>query len=624
MTQRAPATEQTRSGIDPITLSVLLNRFHAIAEQMSLAVERSAWSSVLSLARDFSCAIYDAVPRQVCMFDAIPIHTTSMHLVLGEIARTFAGDVRDGDIFACNDPYRGNTHIGDLVIATPVFADGAQRFWAVTRGHQLDTGATAPSSVLGTARNVYQEGITIPPIKIVEAGRERTDVIELYLSNVRYRDALRGDLLAQIGSVARAKEQLIALCAEYGAEELLRYVDALIDYADRRMAEEIETIPDGVYEGESWVDSDGAGTANIPVRCLVEVEGDRVTVDWSDSGPQAAGGVNGSYATTTAATGVPFMCSTDADLPHNQGSIDHIVVIARPGTICLAEHPGSTSCATLVPSGAMHDAIGKALAQAVPERVAAGGPRFANCPTLSGIDERTGEAWGLMFFNDGGGGGAAPGADGWPLIASVACLGGLKAMSVELLELLYPLRLERMEIEPESMGYGTSNGGPGIRTVVRPTHGAMTVVTFGDGCENPPHGILGGTPGIGGGQWVERSGDPARTFASSCATLEVPAGGAWVGVSTGGGGYGNPLERDPEAVRRDVGDGLMSRATARRVFGVVVEDTPEARVDSAATMAIRLERRADPVPPVLPTSAGAATWRRAHMRDGDAYLVDPA
>lgn len=610
--------------MDPITLSVLLNRFYAITEQMSLAVERSAWSSVLGICRDFSCAIYDAEPRQLCMFDAIPIHTTSMHLVLREIADAFSGDIVEGDLFACNDPHRGNTHIGDLVIAAPVFVDGAHVFWAVTRGHQHDTGAVAPSSVLGTARDVYQEGITIPPIKLGDAGRTRDDVVELYLANVRFRETLYGDLLAEMGSVRKGAQQLVELCAEYGVDELLLYVDALIDYADRRMAEEIEGIPDGEYLGESWVDADGAGRLNTPVRCTLTVAGDRVTVDWSDSGPQARGAINGTYATTTAASGVPLMCTASPDLPHNQGSIDRITVIARPGTICLAEHPAATSSSVVAPSGAMHDALMKALAGAVPERVAAGGPRMGNCPTFSGVDERTGEPWSFMFFNDGGGSGAALGADGWPLIGTLCCLGGIKTMSVELIELLYPFRLETMEIEPESMGLGRWCGGPGTRAVVRPLHGDMTTITFGDGYDNPPHGVLGGTAGIGGGQWVQGPDEPHRIFGSACARLEAPRSGVWVGVSTGGGGYGDPLARAVEEVRRDARDGLITRATARDVFGVAMDDAADPVVDAVATERLRLEHRRFVGRGVVPTEPGAATWRREQMRDGDVYLLNPS
>lgn len=613
--------ENPAAGVDPILLGVLLHRLYSIAEQMSLAVERSAWSSVLGLCRDFSCAIYDAVPRQVCMFDAIPIHTTSLHIVLREIASAFADDIEDGDVFACNDPYRGNTHIGDLVIAAPVFAEGRHVFWAVTRGHQHDTGAAVPASVVGTARHVYEEGITIPPIKLIERGRERRDVIELYLANVRYRDTLYGDLLAQIGSVRKGQQQVMDLCAEHGVDELLSYVDALIDYSARRMAAEIESIPDGTYRGESWVDSDGAGRVNTAVRCTVSVSGDSITVDWSDSGPQAGGGINGSFATATAASGIPILCMARPELPHNQGSIDRIRVIARPGTICLAEHPASTSSSVVAPSGAMQDAVMRALAQAVPERVSAGGPRMGNCPTLSGIDERTAEPWSVMFFNNGGASGAASGADGWPLIGTLCCLGGIKIMSVELAELLYPFRIETMQIEPESMGFGHWNGGPGVRTVVRPLHGDMTVVTFGDGYDNPPHGALGGTAGIGGGQWCEGPDGGPRTFGSACAKLGVRGGGAWVGVSTGGGGYGDPLQRDIDQVRRDVRDGLISVQTAREVFGVVIDR--DMRADRSATATLRATQPDATRPLLDPDHAASATWRAEQMGPADTYLLNP-
>lgn len=621
---RSPAEanpDHPPDAVDPILLGVLLHRLYAIAEQMSVAIERSAWSSVLGLCRDFSCAVYDAVPRQVCMFDAIPIHTTSLHLVLREIAATFADEIEDGDIFACNDPYRGNTHIGDLVIAAPVFAEGRHVFWAVTRGHQHDTGAAVPASVVGTAGSVFEEGITIPPIKLIDRGRERRDVIELYLANVRYRDTLYGDLLAQIGSVRKGQQQLADLCAEHGVTELLRYVDALIAYSARRMASEIASIPDGTYHGESWVDSDGAGRLNTPVRCAVTVEGESITVDWSGSGPQASGGINGSFATATAASGIPILSTASPELPHNQGSIDCIRVTAEPGTICYAEHPASTSSSVVAPSGAMQDAVMRALALAVPDRVSAGGPRMGNCPTFSGLDERTGEPWSLMFFNNGGASGGALGADGWPLIGSLCCLGGIKTMAVELAELLFPLRIEMMEIEPESMGFGHWNGGPGVRTIVRPLHGAMTVVTFGDGYDNPPHGVLGGTQGIGGGQWCEDPEARGRVFGSACATLRVVPGGAWVGVSTGGGGYGNPIDRDIDQVRRDVRDGLISAATARESFGVIVDDN--LRADRAATAALRSRMRAVLRPLLTPDRPAAATWRSEQMDEADIYLLNP-
>src|SRR5215831_558929 len=210
---------------------------------MTLTLEYTAWTSILALARDFSCALYDGQARQVCMMDALPVHTNSLHVVLEEIARVFEGKIYDGDVIACNDPYSGNTHVGDFVTACPVFYKGKLLFWSVTKGHQLDCGAYIPTSTPATAKDVWQEGLTIPPIKFYEKGNPREDVIRLYLANVRWKEWLYGDLMAQLGSIWTGKKRLLELVQQYGIDELERYIQAIFDYADRRMAVEIRSMP---------------------------------------------------------------------------------------------------------------------------------------------------------------------------------------------------------------------------------------------------------------------------------------------------------------------------------------------------------------------------------------------
>lgn len=610
---------------DPITFSVIMSRFESIANEMTLTLERSAWTSILALCRDFSCAIYDAIPRQICMLDAIPIHTTSLQLVLQEIARSFDGEIKDGDVYLCNDPYRGNTHVGDLVTACPVFIDGQHVFWAATRGHQMDTGAFVPSSVTAEAQNVWQEGLTIPPLKLHDAGVPRPDVLDLYLSNMRYRDALEGDLLAQLGSIEKGRQRLIEFCAEYTTDVVNQYVEEMIAYADRRMAEVIRTMPDGEYHGEGWVDSDGTDKLNIPIRAKVTIHDDRITVDYSESGEQAAGGLNGSEGTSRAAAAIPFLYYVDPDIPHNDGCIRHIDVVLREGTICHPRFPASTSAATIVPSDMMQDAINKAMAAAVPELVIAGSCRCGNVPQFSGIDEAAGEPWGVMFFNNSGGSGAVNGFDGWPLWESQAAAGALKDQPIEQIELLYPLIIEQWEIEPDSMGFGQWNGGPGNRFVVRPIAGGAECITFGDGCANPPHGVLGGTPAIGGGQYVEGVVAGKRRFVGASGHLHIAVGEVWVGVSTGGGGYGNPFDRDPERVRRDAADGIVSWQAAHDIFGVAFTEDESGRLvlDIQETGALRAELRKRPGPLVSPTTPGASTWIKDNMGPGDEYLLNP-
>ncbi|UGS39001.1 hydantoinase B/oxoprolinase family protein [Capillimicrobium parvum] len=620
----APVAQTARGAdYDPITFSVMLSRFNNIANEMTLTLEYTAWTSILALARDYSCAIYDAVPRQICMFDALPIHTTSMHLVLAEMHRAFEGDVHEGDIFMCNAPYRGNTHVGDVVTAEPVFAEGRHLFWSVTKGHQLDVGAIAPSSIVPGAKNVWQEGLHIPPLKIYDRGKPREDVIDLYLTNLRYRDLLHGDLLAQLGSIGKGRARLEELVSDYGADEVLTYVDHIIDYADRRMAEEVRAIPDGTYTAEAWADSDGADSVNIPIRVSVTVDDDMVRVDYTGSGPQSPSGVNGTFATSQGAAAIPFMYYIDPDIPHNHGCFKHIDAYAPEGTICNATYPAATCCATTCPTDTMHDVVNKAMAAAVPDKVVAGGARAANMPNWAGIDERTGEPWAAMFFNNGGGAGACKGTDGWPILATLAAMGGLKSLVIEQLELLYPLLALEMEAEPDSMGMGEWIGGPGVRWVLRPIAGSAEVVTFGDGQQNPPHGVLGGTMGIGGGQYVEVESTGRRRYVSATGHYLVGPGEVRVGVSTGGGGYGNPIDRDPEQVRRDVRDGLVTRETAAAVCGVVLSDDWDPVIDVAATEARRAELAKVERPMVEPTAPAASTWLERDMREGDEYLLNP-
>lgn len=611
------------SDIDPITFSVILNRFDSISDEMSVTLERSAYSSVLAIGRDYSIAIYDAEPRQICMFDAMPIHTTSMHIVLSEIAEAFEGDLHEGDAFLCNHPFRGNTHIGDLVAAAPVFVDGKHVFWSVVKGHQLDCGAAFPSSVTFMTTDVYQEGLHIPPLRIFKGGEPCSDVIDMYLTNMRFSDQLRGDLFAQVGAINKGRLRLQELAQEFGRDEVLRYVEAIFDYADRRMAAEIESLPDGVYSAETWIDSDGQDEVDQRIEVSITIDGDHAHVDYSGSAPQGPAGINGTHATSQAVGATPFMYYVQPDVPHNYGCFRHLDVYAPEGSICNAKWPASTSCATMNPTEAMQNVINMAMAAALPDRVPAGGVRCHNLPAISGIDERTGVPWGAMLFNGGGGGPAALDTDGWPMLLTMGALGALKVLPIEQIEFLYPLFVHQMEVEPDSMGLGSSIGGPGTRFVMEPTHGSFEAMTFGDGFRNPPHGVLGGTPAIGGGQYIEDVSSDHRTFVSSAGHFRVGSGQHYVAVSSGGGGYGNPLDREVEQVRRDVRDGIISREHARVVCGVVLGSEIDPILDVAATEAAREELSHTERPLVDPSEPGASDWLQQQTREGDEYLLNP-
>ena len=612
--------------IDPITFSVILNRFNTIAREMTLTLEHTAWTSILALARDFSCAIYDAKARQVCMMDALPIHTNSLHVILRSMVKAFEGKVEDGDVIVSNDPYSGNTHVGDFVTACPVFYKGEHLFWSVTKGHQLDCGAYEATSVAPSAKDVWQEALQLPPIKFYERGEPRQDVINMYLANIRYKDMLYGDLMAQLGSIWTGKRRMLELVDEYGPDELMRYIDAILDYADRRTSDELRTIPDGTYVGESWIDSDGMGNTNLTVRAAVTIKDDHVHVDYAGSSPQGAGGTNGTQGVMEASSGIPILCALDPDIPHNDGCLRHISCDAPEGSIVKAKYPAATAMATLCPATQEQEAIWKALAQAAPDRTSAGYAGFNCVPSISGVDER-GDApveWAAMFFNGASGGGASKTADGWPLIMLSSALGGLKILSTEMCELLYPFTVDYNQIEIDSMGQGKTMGGAGIRVMVRPYGTPMNCYGTGDGAANPPFGVFGGTCGIGGGNYRETLESGHRDYCSSKGFMLIEPGQTWVGVSSGGGGFGDPLERSPQQVCEHVRDEIISFETARDIYGVVL-DSDTFQLDARGTEKLRakIAKERGEVPMLQPTAAGAATWLEDNMREGDNYLLDP-
>ena len=559
----APEAAAATPEIDNVTFSVMLRRLQSISREMAQALERSAVSSIIALCHDFSCVIYDAKGRQLSVHDPIPVHVTAMELQIEAIEETFGADVHDGDVFLANDPYRGNTHVGDIVVARPVFVDGILVFWVMIKAHHIDVGAFEPSSCTTASRDVYQEGLQIPPVRIVAAGVPRHDVLELVYANVRLRDVVEGDLLAQIGSAERGHALILEFCEEFGLERAEAYADQVIAYASKRMATLFRAIPDGSYKGYGWVDSDGYAAKDIPIEVEVTVAGEHVTVDF-DAGPQAEGGLNGSHATSLAAGPDPVPLPRRPRHPPQPG-------LLRPDR---GEDP-TRDDRRIDPPGLdvlRDDDPDRDAPRRHQQGVGAGdpgpdpgrhGPLLDHAAVLRRRRSQD-EDWGMMIFNACGGGGATKQADGWPLMETTGAMGGQKCVSIEQMELLYPVRVEHMEIEQDSMGFGTKVGGFGVRFVLRPLNGPMECITFGDGVANPPHGVLGGRPAIGGGHFVEEAESGNRRYISAAGRVRVPRGDTWTAVATRGGGYGPPLERDAERVRTEVRDGVISRASALR------------------------------------------------------------
>tara|TARA_Y100001934_G_scaffold217640_1_gene258434 strand:- start:4 stop:963 length:960 start_codon:yes stop_codon:yes gene_type:complete len=317
----------------------------------------------------------------------------------------------------------------------------------------------------------------------------------------------------------------------------------------------------------------------------------------------------------------------DPTIPHNYGCLKHIVSTAPEGTVCNATYPTSTATATICPGDTMAHAVWRALAEAMPDRAFGGMPAIHCVPMFSGTDTRSGEdhEWGCMVFNASPGLGAGVGADGWPIGVGPAALGGQKLISVELSERLYPMFIEHHEIAVDSMGVGENIGGPGSLLKIVPTSGPMECNTFGDGQLNPPYGTAGGTPGIGGGNYKENKKTGHRIFYSAKSRLIVGEDEMWVGLSTGGGGRGDPLKRTPENVLESVFDGMVSLKVARDIHGVVINKTTMT-IDYAKTKALRtkIRKQRGSLPTTYPNRPGAGKWHKSQMKGSEEYLTDTA
>lgn len=621
--------ETKRETLDPTTFAVIFNALNSVVQEMSITFERSAWSSILSEARDFSCAVYDASlpPNALCVFDGLPIHVNAQPITIAEVSKFFGQEeIYDGDIIMVNSVYYGTTHCGDLVVACPVFYEGEHLFWTVATGHQMDIGSPNPTSVAIQATDVWSEGFQISPIKLEEKGKLRKDVLQLYLENLRYREFLHGDLMSQVGSVKTGKRRLLELLDRWGVNILKQFSQEIAAYADRRTREEIAKWPEGTYSAESWVDSDGTGLKNIAVKCQLKIAGSDISIDFTGSDPQVRGSTNASWATCQNAASIPILACLDPDIPHNQGCLRHVSVFAPKGTITNVEWPGCASDATIVPSDCIIDTVWKCLAQAIPDKVVAGYGRIAPNAFTSGYDRRVPDEkkpFSLILFNCSSGGGASKEADGWPLTCSPGILGGLKIIPIEVLELHYPLLALQHEVRTDSMGAGRMRGGPGVVWRVTPRGtGQVDNYAYGDGMFNPPFGLLGGKPGDGGALYRVNK-DGTRTFFSMIGYFRVCEGESWVSLSTGGGGYGSPLERDPERVRSDVRDEFISLQAAAGDYGVVL-DPITLEINDEATVRLREKLgQQQQYLLIVPTAADAATYYQQLMQSGDHFELDP-
>ncbi|PYS33729.1 MAG: 5-oxoprolinase [Acidobacteria bacterium] len=513
---------------DPTTLEIYRALYTSVAEEMGVALRRTAFSPNIKERRDYSCAVFDSSGRVIAQGDHMPVHLGSMPMAVAAALR--AVEIGPGDVVALNDPFAGGTHLPDVTLVTGVFGKGSgiggpgsvrrknrplspdprPLFFVANRAHHADIGGATPGS-MGLATDIYGEGVRIPPIHLARGGEICDDVMKLILANVRSNKERQADFEAQIGSLKTGEARLLEIVARRGAKEAGNYAAHLISYSWRMMRHAIKAIPDGSYEAEDALDDDGIKESEIPIRVRITIRGDRALVDFTGSALQVAGAINAVEAITVSAVSYCFRCLVGADVPASAGLMEPIEVVAPKGTIVNANHPASVAGGNVETSQRIVDTVFKALAQAIPERVPAASQGTMNNLTIGGIDPRTGAEF--SYYE------------------TVAV-----NTPAEALEYAYPLRVRQYRIRESSGGIGKYKGGDGaIREIEVLAPARMSLLS--DRRKRAPYGLHGGADGKRGRAFIIRT-DGSEEELTSKGSWQVEAGDRVRIETPGGGGFG--------------------------------------------------------------------------------------
>ena len=574
----------TRELSDPILLELIKNALDTIVDEMAIALVRTAYSNNLKNAMDMSCALCDAEGRLIAQGLTLPLHLGSIPDAMARVRQKFAGRTNPGDVFILNDPFEGGTHLPDFYIFKPIFLDGALVGWSASIGHQLDVGGKTPGGNGCDATEIFQEGLRIPAVKLYAAGEPVDAVFEMIDRNVRVPRQVLGDVRSQVAACLTGEKGYLKLIAQHGAARFQACTTTLLAQAERLARTAISRMPDGTYEFTDWLDDDGIDPDSIPLTVALTVAGDRMIADFTGSAPQVRGGINSPLPFTKSAVYATVRHLIGGDPPNNEGYFRPIEVIAPPGTIVNPVMPAAVAARGLT-GFRLANALFGALAQIAPDRVFACEVGGDTGVSFGGYDrERRPFVFLEFLFGSWGGRPARDGVD--------ACSSSVVNFSnnpIEVIESEYPLLIERYGYVPDSGGAGKHRGGLAVERQYRFLEATGTLQLRTDRRRHLPYGLAGGRPGTPSDNVLNPDGE-RRQLPSKC-TLEIRQGDVFRHLLAGAGGWGNPLERDPELVLKDVLEEKLSADYARREYGVAI-DVAARKVLAEDTATLRAARRA--------------------------------
>jgi N-methylhydantoinase B len=550
--------------MDAITIQILRNKIASLVDEMHYHFYRSGYSTIIRESRDFSCVIVDRTGRLIVsppMFFHAPVYR---HLV-GRIRELYGDTIREGDVFVSNHPYEGGLpHVSDMAFVAPVFANGEIVAFAGSIAHKADVGGTVPGSTSANATEMYHEGVLVPPIKIWDAGRFLPDIERLILANSRQPELVRGDMQAQIAVTQMGAERVKDLCARFGATTMTDAFAAILRGAAEELKGAIAKLPEGTASAEGLIDNDGVDV-NKPIKLAVTItiKDGLATFDFSNSDPQTRGPLNLRPSMVEACVFYSLIGSLGPKLHFNDGMRDCVKLIFKPKTITNASPPAPVSNYQQV-NLKLVDVILEAMAQFNPARANAHAGS-SSALLIAWAKGRPGQS-NMQYEIVGSAYGGGQGNDGASCTA--AHLSNLHITPIEILESEYPCRIARFDVVADTGGAGKWRGGVSFQREYELLEDAMIIRRF-DKAIYPPSGIAGGGNG-GGGRFVVRLGTPEQQETRASARYEMKAGDRFLIQSAGGGGYGDPRERDAEAVQRDVQEGYVTPEAAASIYGKAI------------------------------------------------------
>jgi len=559
----------------------------SLSEEMGKAMERASYSTIFSEGLDYSCAIFDYKGEMVAFHAFDPCHLGAMPYSVQACIKEFGiKNLESGDIILHNDPYNGGSHINDFTIMMPVFLENEIVAIPATRAHQIDAGASVPGGFAGDATEIHQEGLRLPPVKVFSRGEEVRDIWKIILSNVRVPTAVQGDIRAMVGSLKVAERRMLDFAKKYGLHTWKAALDEIMNVSEQIMRTEIDAIPEGEYDYEEYMDDSGNSPDPVRIKVKVKVEGTNLIADYSGSSSQVNGPINASFAVTACNTyiGVLHCVGHHGEYAVNQGTFRPITVLAPPGTIVNVRYPAPCLGGNTELSNRIVDAVIGALAQGVkPENIKAACYGTGHSLTIGGVNHENSQPYVIYQWFLGGQGARAK-KDGNSALLPFAT--NNKGPYVEMFEIRYPILFEEYSLSQDSPGIGKQRGGVGTRIAWRMLAPSAVISLLGDRHKISPYGVFGGLPPkprpcghfcdariklANENEFKHITELYGKISSSKWSNITMHRGDVLELMLCGGGGYGDPLERDPELVLSDVVNEYVSSNVAREFYGVVID-----------------------------------------------------